>query len=245
MRALPNAVRSDDREAMKPEDVDPILLASLEDHVFSRAERRALREHLDDVDDDGRAYYRFRAFELAKKKLGDEHHAIVGWLEEVVKALAPPPSTAVACDTNIYFSPGDECVRPLVRLIEDARTSIDVCVFTITDDRLASALEAAHERRCAIRIVTDDDKSLDRGSDIERLRDRGVTVVTDECEHHMHHKFAVFDRRVIATGSYNWTRSAASLNRENLIISDDKTLVRLYSDAFERLFSELARAPTP
>ena len=76
---------------MTPDDVDPILLASLDDHVFSRAERRALKERLDSADDSARAYFRFRAFEIVKEKLRDEDRALVGWLEEVVKAVAPRP----------------------------------------------------------------------------------------------------------------------------------------------------------
>jgi phosphatidylserine/phosphatidylglycerophosphate/cardiolipin synthase-like enzyme len=225
---------------MTPDDVDPILLASLDDHVFSRAERRALKERLDSVDDSGRAYFRFRAFEIVKQKLRDEDRALLGWLEEVVKAVAPAaPSTRP--DTNIFFSPGDECVRALIRVIDAARTSIDVCVFTITDDRLAAALAAAHERGVAIRIMTDDDKSLDRGSDVERLAELGVKVVMDDSEHHMHHKFAVFDRLVVATGSYNWTRSAAAHNRENLVVTNEANMVALYARGFDRLWDELSR----
>lgn len=225
---------------MTPDDVDPLLLASLEDHVFSRAERRELREQLESVDESGRAYFRFRAFELVKAKLREEDRALVGWLEEVVKAVAPAAPLALP-DTKIFFTPGDECVRALIRVIDAARTSIDVCVFTITDDRLAESLAAAHDRGVAIRIMTDDDKSLDRGSDVERLAELGVKVVMDDSEHHMHHKFAIFDRLVVATGSYNWTRSAAAMNRENVVISNDRALVRGYTEGFERLWSELAR----
>ena len=54
----------------------------------------------------------------------------------------------------------------------------------------------------------------------------------------MHHKFAVFDHSQVITGSYNWTRSAAEHNRENLVISHDPQLVEPYQRAFERLWAE-------
>ena len=41
------------------------------------------------------------------------------------------------------------------------------------------------------------------------LAELGVAVRIDRSEHHMHHKFALFDDAILATGSYNWTRSAA------------------------------------
>jgi phosphatidylserine/phosphatidylglycerophosphate/cardiolipin synthase-like enzyme len=52
----------------------------------------------------------------------------------------------------------------------------------------------------------------------------------------MHHKFAVFDRRSVLTGSYNWTRSAFRANQENTILTEDPTLVRLFEGEFERLW---------
>jgi len=37
----------------------------------------------------------------------------------------------------------------------------------------------------------------------------------------MHQKFAVIDRSVVLTGSYNWTASADKFNHENLLLFSD------------------------
>jgi cardiolipin hydrolase len=34
---------------------------------------------------------------------------------------------------------------------------------------------------------------------------------------HMHHKFAIIDKIVLLTGSFNWTAQAVNGNQENLI----------------------------
>ena len=49
-----------------------------------------------------------------------------------------------------------------------------------------------------------------------------------------------FDRRLLVTGSYNWTRSAARNNLENIAITDDPRLVEPYRDEFERLWERFA-----
>ena len=61
----------------------------------------------------------------------------------------------------------------------------------------------------------------------------------DESEFHMHHKFAVFDAKTTLTGSYNWTRSAARHNEENLLVTTDPTVTSAYMGAFEELWQNL------
>ena len=80
--------------------------------------------------------------------------------------------------------------------------------------------------------------SLDLGSDVMRLSDAGIEVRFDVDPNHMHHKFALFDRRLLVTGSYNWTRGAAEGNYENIVVTDDPRLVKQFGKEFDRL-SEL------
>ena len=117
---------------------------------------------------------------------------------------------------------------------------MDVCVFTLTDDRIARALEEAVERGVKVRVITDDDKAHDRGSDAIRLARSGIDVRMDRTDAHMHHKFALFDNRYLLTGSYNWTRSAARENEENFIVTDDARLVDSFTSQFEKLWEKFA-----
>ncbi len=166
---------------------------------------------------------------------------IVEWLEDVVKALREGGEPAARHSlAESYFSPGDECPRAILRLADQARKTIDVCIFTITDDRLADALIAAHRRGVAIRIITDDAKAEDLGSDVPRFEQAGIPLRVDRSPFHMHHKFAIFDGAKLLTGSYNWTRGASRDNEENLIVVDDQHLVGPFSSTFERLWVKLA-----
>lgn len=55
----------------------------------------------------------------------------------------------------------------------------------------------------------------------------------------MHQKFAVIDRKVVLTGSYNWTVSADNYNSENLLLFRDAgPLAEEYRKEFFRLWEK-------
>ena len=139
-----------------------------------------------------------------------------------------------------HFSPGEDCLLAIRGLLARARQTADVCVFTITDDRLAEALFDAQCRDVAVRIITDDSKADDPGSDVDRLGRAGIPVRVDRSPYHMHHKFLILDGATLLTGSYNWTRGAASDNEENRIVTDDPRLVSPFVATFDRLWLRLA-----
>jgi cardiolipin hydrolase len=224
---------------MNASEIDAILSATLEDKTLTRTERQALQAVLDDrkASDAVLALFRSRAFELARDSVTDPRaRAVISWLEDTVKTLLPVREET---RVEVHFSPGEEPLRAIVRLIGEARGSADVCVFTLTDDRITRVLLEAHARGVRLRVVSDGDKAFDPGSDVQRLREAGVPVRVDRTEAHMHHKFAVFDRHRLLTGSYNWTRAAADANSENIVVSDDPRLVRPFCRAFDELWEAL------
>ena len=226
---------------MKPEQIDDLLKRTLADSRVSRGEKKILTAMVREQqgDDHKLAFLQHRAFALARQELiSPDAIEVLEWLEDVIKSFKEPAPELP--DVEAYFSPGDECLGAILSLFRTVRQKVDVCVFTITDNRIVEEMVKAHARKVAIRIITDDDKSLDRGSDISRLEGLGLSVRRDQSRHHMHHKYAVFDGHKTLTGSYNWTRSAAEFNEENLIVTDDRRLSALFSAQFERLWEEVA-----
>ncbi len=227
---------------MKPQQFEEELRKTLVDQRLSRTEKRALAELVAEVDPADLPKLRSIAFDVARSELEDSKRTknVLGWLEEVNKTLLPDTDMEQAPPSGAFFSPGDKPLRKILGLLGSARKSVDICVFTITDDRIANAILEVKHRGVRVRIVSDDDKSFDRGSDIRRLGEAGVAVRVDRSPHHMHHKFALFDEVTLLTGSYNWTRSAANHNLENVIVTADSRLVGSFHDMFERLWADLA-----
>lgn len=222
------------------EEFDAMLLETIADRKVSRGERRALRDVLNDHELDAHQLdlLRSRAFAAAADAVDSPRgREVVGWLADIVGLLRPPAPAPAAPASTAYFGPHDDCPGKIVRLLAEARERVDICVFTITDNRITRAIEKAHRRGVKVRIVTDDEKSEDLGSDIERLASAGVAVAIDDSDDHMHHKFALFDGATLLTGSYNWTRSAAEHNHENFLLTGDRRLLRAFSEEFERLWA--------
>jgi len=69
-----------------------------------------------------------------------------------------------------------------VGYIEKAKKSIDLAIFSFTNDDLANALLAAHARGVALRIITDDEAMKGKGADTQRMADAGVPCRTDSEE---------------------------------------------------------------
>ena len=230
---------------MTPPEVADWLARSLDDRRFSRHERQTLTEFVATLGSaTDREAVRRQAFEVARTALAPPDGPLVlDWLEEVTRAirdLASPVLQPVVAEA--YFSPGEECPRVIGRLLAGATRTLDLCVFTITDDRLADAVLDAHRRGVAVRIIGDDAKAADLGSDVERFERAQIPTRVDRSPFHMHHKFAIFDGGTLLTGSYNWTRGAARDNEENLIVTTDPRFLAPFQATFDRLWSKLAPA---
>jgi mitochondrial cardiolipin hydrolase len=141
-------------------------------------------------------------------------------------------------EVKTAFSPGDQCRRLIIDAIKQAEDTLDICVFTISDDRIAIAIKDAFNRGLGIRIISDNDKMLDLGSDIQDLANEGMEVRVDKTPFHMHHKFMIIDGKETLTGSYNWTRSAEEKNEENVVLINDVRTATSFQIVFEKLWEQ-------
>ncbi len=206
------------------------------DKSFSRGEKQAVAQLLEQdykLDKEQRDLLRSKIFDIARQEVDRRGKAVVDWLETAAKLLINRG------DTKVYFSPVSRCRQRIIDLLDNALSAVDICVFTISDDPIAAALLGCKKRGVKVRIITDDEKINDYGSDIKKLAAAGIPVRMDNSVHHMHHKFALFDKRRVLTGSYNWTRSVAEENQENILVTDDKQAVIAFRDEFERLWANM------
>lgn len=140
---------------------------------------------------------------------------------------------------KVFFSPGEECRRAIIEQLNQSVSSIKICVFTISDDLITDIIIARHNFGIDVKIITDNDKCYDEGSDIDKLHRCGIEIKVDKTSYHMHHKFAIIDNKIALTGSYNWTRSAALYNHENIVFTSDKGIVKDFKGEFDKLWEQM------
>ena len=132
-------------------------------------------------------------------------------------------------------------IKKMVRYIQMAKKTIDLAIFSFTNDDLANEILAAHRRGVKVRIITDDEAMKGKGADAQRMSDGGIPTRTDSHEqYHMHNKFMIVDSLYLVTGSFNWTFQAGKSNQENVVVLDGKYYIDKYNDEFNRLWAEFS-----
>jgi len=228
---------------MNPAELDSLLHQFFADGKFSGSEHQTLLEWVQKNADteQRRAVARSRLFEAARNSIGAANAiSTVNFLEDVLKVIAPMAGGSVASDgDDACFSPGDDCLNRIIHRLNTAKSTVDICVFTITDDRISQGILAAHRRGVKLRIITDNDKANDLGSDVPRFIEAKIPLKVDHSPYHMHHKFAIFDGQRLLNGSYNWTRGAAEQNEENIVDCRDRKLIAIFQNEFNALWAKL------
>lgn len=162
-------------------------------------------------------------------------------------ARSDPPTSPVTLSgassiQGPYFSDRDRIADRIVAAINRTRQSMDAAVYSLTQPDITAAIEGAEHRGVRIRIVTDEGQSIDRHSEINYLRSRGIQVrLSGGFRGHrslMHNKFAIFDGNLVETGSYNWTTSATSYNFENALFIRDPKISADYENEFEHIWAQ-------
>ncbi len=158
-----------------------------------------------------------------------------------------PPLVWAEMIVQTCFSPTEKCSNHIIREIDQAQREILVAVYAFTSYDLAWTLVKANKRGIKVRVVLDEEfdqeNSYSKGSFLGQhgLQIRRVSGLTRRNQDSglMHQKFAVIDRKVILTGSYNWTASAENFNDENLLLFRDAgPLAEEYRKEFFRLWEK-------
>jgi phosphatidylserine/phosphatidylglycerophosphate/cardiolipin synthase-like enzyme len=179
---------------------------------------------------------------ISEKKLTPENYLqYTTWLNQVIGSLSHlTPNTS---DNKAFFSHHDNIRDFVIKILKSARENLKICMFTISDDPIAETVAGCHKQGIQVRIITDDGKIFDKGSDIYSLDRMGIRIKIDSFKSLMHHKFAIIDNKKLLTGSYNWTRTGADVNNENVLITTNKAIVKAYKNEFKRLWKIMKPLP--
>ena len=125
----------------------------------------------------------------------------------------------------------------LIGAIDATRETLDIAIYELAIREIHAALQRAKARGVRVRIVMDqshvfpEKQGHGRSPEVQALIDEGFDVKMlrgGDLHGIMHNKFAVFDGRLVETGSYNWSRAADVQHYENALFLNEPSRVASY-----------------
>lgn len=159
-------------------------------------------------------------------------------------SIIPPLQSSGQAWWQVYFTtPGtyantkqvlpDHALRDLVK---NAHTSIDAAFYDISSNSISAELINAKKRGIRIRLVTEKDNF--KKKQVTQLLNAGIPVVPDNKRGLMHHKFAIIDKSILWTGSYNITDNGSHKNNNNAVMLTSPELCEIYTVEFNEMFDQ-------
>jgi phosphatidylserine/phosphatidylglycerophosphate/cardiolipin synthase-like enzyme len=135
---------------------------------------------------------------------------------------------------TVFHSPKGGCTESIVAELNKARSEILVQAYSFTSKPIAEALVAAKGRGVNVDILLDRSNEQEAYTELGHLLEQGMHPHIDAQHAIAHNKIMIVDRKVLITGSFNFTHQAEHENAENLlIIRGHSDLIQSYVKSFQ------------
>jgi len=152
------------------------------------------------------------------------------------RVKVPNPSLVVdGVQVENYFAPEDDVMAKLVTYVQGAAKSVHFMAYTYTHDDLSAAMIASAKNGVEVQGVIEA-RGATQGS-LPDLFCAGLPVKTDGNPYTMHHKVIIIDGETVITGSFNFTKSADTVNDENVLVIHSPAVAALYEQEFQRIYA--------
>ncbi len=159
-------------------------------------------------------------------------------------APTPQPAGLLAQEPNfagvrVLYGPSEGFGSVDARLIGEARHSIDMAAYVLTDRSLTTALGRAAMRGVKVRVYLDGEDMGRGASPIEEIASAPNLEVRRKGRSRdlMHLKSYQVDGRVLRSGSANFSVSGEVYQDNDLIVIDSPQAAARFRETFERLWA--------
>jgi len=119
---------------------------------------------------------------------------------------------------------GKEAVSRILQLIESAKKTLRVAMFTWTRQDFAEAVVRSRLRGVDVETALDRETAGGASRRIVKLLKKGaVPIYLNRGAGLLHHKFLYIDSKTLINGSANWTKAAFTQNRDCFIVLHELT----------------------
>lgn len=171
------------------------------------------------------------------------HYSIYKKARTAITTLAFKDGTKV----RVLFSPQEKPIdQGVIPFIREAKESLSIGIFFLTDKKVADELIAAHERGVNVRIINDATAANNQYAHNGAMRAAGIDVRVENWGGKMHMKTAVRDGKDAIVGSANWTQAGNNGNDEHVVIIENNVkLAGEINNYFNSLWESLPTSLRP
>lgn len=131
-------------------------------------------------------------------------------------------SAHVHAQTSIEcaFSPDGDAETLILKVIDSSEKSIRMAAYSFTSPPVMKSLLAAKKRGVDVKIVIDQKGNRDRAnkSAMNLMVNANIPLRTISKYKIHHDKYIVADGKTVETGSFNYSKAAATSNSENVVV---------------------------
>jgi phospholipase D len=136
---------------------------------------------------------------------------------------------------EVCFTPGQDCVREIIKEIKSAKKQILAQAYSFTDFDIAKALVQMKRKGVDVRMILDKSQLKTNRNLLNYLHRNQITLKIDIEPVIAHSKIILIDDATVIGGSYNYSKSAANKNAENItIIRDAKFFQKFIKNWYTR-----------
>lgn len=150
-----------------------------------------------------------------------------------------------AGSVEVAFSPNEGSEHLVIKVIDSAKSELDLLSYSFTSVPVVEALVRARHRGVKVTLVADykDNVSADRSGKaraaLGALVNSGADVRTISTYAIHHDKVIIADRQTVEQGSFNYSDAAAHKNSENVLVNwGNPKLADVYLKHFERNYAQ-------
>lgn len=150
-------------------------------------------------------------------------------------------------EIEVYYNQNIQANEKVISVIRDADKFVYAAIYTFTRQDIKNALLAAKLRGLDVKIIIDSgqsDKVEQQKKIVKELQEAGIKVGFQDHSGLMHIKTVVTEK-AYASGSYNWTASATTINDEVLEVGSDEKVRQQYENVLTELFDRYLSISSP
>ncbi|WP_240547739.1 phospholipase D-like domain-containing protein [Paenibacillus lignilyticus] len=151
------------------------------------------------------------------------------------------PATVKDIEAEWAFTQdGGQPDQLLIGVINDAETSLDIAIYSLTKPDIVDAIKKAKKRGVNVRIITDKTQSGGKAQKeaLKLLGSAGIPMKINKHSGLMHLKMTIADGAIATTGSFNYSKSASTDNDEVLMVLRNSEVAESFAAQFQEMWED-------